>query len=508
LIVGIDLGTTFSAIARLDDLGKPEIISVNGQDTTPSVVFFDEAQNRILVGQEAVELGFFNPKGVEEFIKRRIGDQNDQYVRQFRNQQYRPEDISAEILKGLKIAAEFEVNEPVEQVVITVPANMTACGKERTRKAGEKAGFNSIMLVSEPTAAALDYTARRKPVAQNVAVYDLGGGTFDATILRMEPGTSGGWRVRVLATDGDNRLGGKDFDEAIIGYIAQQLASQHQVDRRSFGPQEFFELRRRAEQAKVELSGHNRHETTLRLNLLGRSYQINLNRDTFNSLIEGALIRAETKMDQAIGKAQLSTSQIDLVLLVGGSSRIPLVRERLCGKFGKEKVNSALNPDKAVAHGAALMAGKIKVEEESKQDSQGRQGRLGGVSEAVRNELGGLEVSDILPYSIGVVASRPNGPDFNSIILSRGTPLPMQNWSSRQYHTNTPGGAVISLVQGDTPELSQCITIGELQFDLPNLPAQTEVNVFIRCRADGLLEAVAEAPKYERSVQGEIRLRV
>jgi molecular chaperone DnaK len=350
-ILGIDLGTTNSAFAVMEG-GDPEII-VNGEGerTTPSVVAFDDGER--LVGKPAKNQAVKNPEQTIQSIKRHMGE--DDYTVTLDGEEYTPEQVSAMILQKIKHDAEEYLGDEVEKAVITVPAYFNDRQRQATKDAGEIAGFEVERIVNEPTAAAMAYGLDDES-DQTVLVYDLGGGTFDVSILDL-----GGGVYEVVATNGDNSLGGDDWDQAIIDHLADEFQSEHGVDLRE-DRQALQRLTEAAEEAKVELS--SRKETRINLPFIATTddgpldLEQKMTRATFESLTEDLIERTVGPTEQALSDAGYDKGDIDEVILVGGSTRMPQVQDKVEEMTGQEPKKN-VNPDEAVALGAAIQGGVL-----------------------------------------------------------------------------------------------------------------------------------------------------
>jgi len=350
-ILGIDLGTTNSAFAVMEG-GDPEIIvNAEGERTTPSVVAFDDGER--LVGKPAKNQAVKNPEQTIQSIKRHMGE--DDYSVTLDGEEYTPEQVSAMILQKIKRDAEEYLGDEIEKAVITVPAYFNDRQRQATKDAGEVAGFEVERIVNEPTAAAMAYGLDDES-DQTVLVYDLGGGTFDVSILDL-----GGGVYEVVATNGDNDLGGDDWDHAIIDYLADEFEDEHGVDLRE-DRQALQRLTEAAEEAKVELS--SRKETRINLPFIATTddgpldLEQKITRAKFESLTEDLIDRTVGPTEQALSDAGYDESDIDEVILVGGSTRMPQVQEQveeMTGQAPKKNVN----PDEAVALGAAIQGGVL-----------------------------------------------------------------------------------------------------------------------------------------------------
>ncbi|WP_277540508.1 molecular chaperone DnaK [Haloarcula laminariae] len=350
-ILGIDLGTTNSAFAVMEG-GDPEIIvNAEGERTTPSVVAFDDGER--LVGKPAKNQAVKNPEQTIQSIKRHMGE--DDYSVTLDGEEYTPEQVSAMILQKIKRDAEEYLGDEIEKAVITVPAYFNDRQRQATKDAGEIAGFEVERIVNEPTAAAMAYGLDDES-DQTVLVYDLGGGTFDVSILDL-----GGGVYEVVATNGDNDLGGDDWDHAIIDYLADEFESEHGIDLRE-DRQALQRLTEAAEEAKVELS--SRKETRINLPFIATTddgpldLEQKITRAKFESLTEDLIDRTVGPTEQALSDAGYDKSDIDEVILVGGSTRMPQVQDKVEEMTGQEPKKN-VNPDEAVGLGAAIQGGVL-----------------------------------------------------------------------------------------------------------------------------------------------------
>ncbi|MEF8757248.1 MAG: molecular chaperone DnaK, partial [Halobacteriales archaeon] len=351
-ILGIDLGTTNSAVAIMEG-GDPEIITnAEGDRTTPSVVGFTDDGER-LVGKPAKNQAVQNPDRTIESIKRHMGEED--YPVEIDDDEYSPEEVSAMILQKIKRDAEEYLGDEVERAVITVPAYFSDRQRQATKDAGEIAGLQVERIVNEPTAASMAYGLDDES-DQTVLVFDLGGGTFDVSILDL-----GGGVYEVVATNGDNDLGGDDWDEAIIDYLADEFENEHGIDLRE-DRQALQRLAEAAEEAKIELS--SRKETEINLPFITATddgplhLEESLTRAKFESLTEDLIARTVEPTETALEDAGYDKDDIDEVILVGGSTRMPQVQQKVGDLVGQEPKKN-VNPDEAVALGAAIQAGVL-----------------------------------------------------------------------------------------------------------------------------------------------------
>ncbi|RBY82725.1 molecular chaperone DnaK [Blastococcus sp. TF02A-26] len=355
--VGIDLGTTNSVVTVLEG-GEPTVIANSeGSRTTPSVVAFAK-NGEVLVGQSAKNQAVTNVDRTIRSVKRHMG--TDWKTSEIDGKQYTPQEISARILQKLKRDAETYLGEPVTDAVITVPAYFEDAQRQATKEAGEIAGLNVLRIVNEPTAAALAYGLDKGESEQTILVFDLGGGTFDVSLLEIGEGV-----IEVKATAGDNLLGGDDWDERVVKHLVQTFNAQNGIDL-SKDKLAMQRLREAAEKAKIELSGAQSTNVNLPYITAGADGPLHLDvtitRAEFQRLTQDLLDRCRAPFNQAVRDAGISVGQIDHVVLVGGSTRMPAVSELVKELTGGKEPNKGVNPDEVVAIGAALQAGVLKGE--------------------------------------------------------------------------------------------------------------------------------------------------
>ena len=354
-IIGIDLGTTNSCVAVMEG-GEPVVIANSeGARTTPSVVSF-QANGERLVGQVAKRQAITNPDHTIISIKREMGTDHKTHID---DKEYSPQEISAMILQKIKADAEAYLGEPVTQAVITVPAYFNDAERQATKDSGRIAGLEVLRIINEPTAASLAYGLDKTDHSEKIFVYDLGGGTFDVSILELGDGV-----FEVLSTNGDTKLGGDDFDNKVMDYIAETFKAENGIDLRN-DKMALQRLKEAAEKAKIELSSSM--QTNINLPFITadatgpKHINLDLTRAKFNELTHDLVQRSIEPMKKALADAGLSISQIDKVILVGGSTRIPAVQEAVKNFTGKEP-SKGVNPDECVAVGAAIQAGVLTGE--------------------------------------------------------------------------------------------------------------------------------------------------
>jgi molecular chaperone DnaK len=463
--IGIDLGTTYSSVAIVNELGIPSVVpNLKSERLTPSVVQFED--ETIIVGQTAKDSFGENPENTVMFAKRKIG--TDWYF-DYQGRRYSSVDISALILKKLVADAAVQLGQPVDYAVITVPAYFDDDRRSLTKMAAKLAGLEVLALLNEPTAAGIAFGLEKAKRDETVLVYDLGGGTFDVTVVSVRD-----QQIQTIASSGHHELGGKDFDDAIMGFVAEQFAAEH-----GFDPTKDVyisaELRTKAEKAKRDLS--EKSSTVVMLHADGKRTRVTLTREQFTELIKLRLNTTMSVVRSTLSDAKLRTSDIDRVLLVGGSTRIFSVRESLKNLFGKDP-DYSINPDEAVALGAAVFAAKKLSETEPE-----------SVVPAVIDRVGGLTITDVTSHSLGIEASRPGTVEmFHSILIRRNSPLPASQ--SRVFETNMSGQTAIKLAvyQGEFEDLRRCRAIGVFTLSgLPPRPPGQKIRITMTCNSDGIV---------------------
>jgi molecular chaperone DnaK len=461
--VGIDLGTTFSAIAHVNQHGVPEILpNAEGDRITPSVILFED--DDVIVGNYAKQAAVVYPEQVVEFVKRYMGDESFKFS--YKGKDYSPAQLSSFILAKLKHDAELRLGHRVEQAVITVPAYFTDVQRRLTIEAGEMAGLQVLKLINEPTAAAFAYGLNNMGKQARVLVYDLGGGTFDVTVVDI-----GGNEINVIATDGDHILGGKDFDDRLIQFVADAFKEKHGID-----PLEdlasYHDLRQKCVSAKISLT--RRPKVNVFHDYGSKVLRLAVTREQFEELTADLVTRSMDLTKSVLAAANIEPSGIDIILLAGGSTRMPMVRNLLTDLFGKQPATD-INPDECVALGAALTAA---IESAA----------LAGEESPVD-----IRTHDVTSHSLGMVVYR-DGRLFNSRIIARNTRIPAEK-TREDYSTTHDGQTTVDLwlVQGESEDPLQCTVLGHFEFyGIPPRPAGgARLAVTYRYNANGIVEVEA-----------------
>lgn len=502
IILGIDLGTTYSAMAYVDEHGDAKIIpNSDNERITPSVVFF-ESEDSIIVGQNAKDESELSPESVVAFVKREMGKKKDNVRVEeispglfsdpkpytFFGNTYAPETISSLILKKLKNDAEkFFNGQEIKDVVITVPAYFNESEKKATQDAGTQAGLNVLQVINEPTAAAIAYGLEGSQGNEKVFVFDLGGGTFDVTILEIK-GSGDSRIIDIIDSDGDHKLGGKDWDDAIINHACELYGLEYGEDPRE-DLEGFADLRVRAEKIKKQLS--EKSSGRFNMNCHGEKVRIEIDREKFRELTDDLMMKLETTCEMLLSNNKLTWHAINTVLLVGGSTRMPMVKEMLTNISGKEIRDDLVQPDECVALGAAMRGVMIKVNDGSSATSI--------LSEKVVEKYGGggLVVNDILSKSIGTSTYQTlmDGSEAlrMSFLFKRQMKLP--NTKSERFYTRADGQTrvLIDVREGESDDPENCRLLVEknLVFSRP-MPKGAPIQVTFSMDHSGLLNIQAK----------------
>lgn len=464
--VGIDLGTTFSAVAYLDDTGRPQtLVNAEGDKVTPSVVLFDG--DDVIVGKEAVKALSTDMESIAECAKRDLGQMA--FHKSFHGKQYPPQVILAYILKKLREDAEAQIGK-IERAVITVPAYFDEVRRKATQEAGYLAGIDVLDIINEPTSAAIAYgfqqhfTDGRSPdgrPCRYLLVYDLGGGTFDVTVMEIGSGD-----YIALATDGDVQLGGRDWDQRLVDFAADRFFDEHGMDPRS-EPNSLGRLLRECEDAKRTLSA--RSKATISVDFGGHSSRIPITREFFEQITNDLLGRTEFTTRQTLKAANLEWSDVDRILLVGGSTRMPAVSNMLEQVSGIQPERS-ISPDEAVAYGAAIRAGMKLAKEQGKRTN--------------------FKIKNVNSHSLGLVGHNlQTNRKQTAFLIRRNTHLPVT--VEKVFRTRSDGqeSILVQIVEGESENPEECSQVGKcvVRNLPPNLPAKTPVRVRFHYAEDGRL---------------------
>jgi len=475
-IVGIDLGTTNSVVAVMEG-GEPKVIpNKHGSNLTPSVVGFTESGERV-VGQLAKRQAIINPRNTVYSIKRFMGRRrsevaqeekmfpyevigsSDEPVRvRSRGKDYTPQEISAMVLADLKETAEAYLGEKVTEAVITCPAYFNDSQRQATKEAGRIAGFDVKRVINEPTAAALAYGLDKKKGVQKIAVYDLGGGTFDISILEIDNQV-----IHVLSTNGNTHLGGDDFDHILINYVVDEFKRTSKVDLRK-DPMAMQRLKEACERAKCELSSMLETEINLPYIAEAQNLSVKLNRSKLEQLI-GDLVRSSLKpVEQALADAKLKPSEINEVVLVGGSTRIPMVQKLVKDYFGREP-NRSVNPDEIVAVGAAVQGAILQGDKD-------------------------ILLLDVTPLTLGLKVEG----GLMVPLISRNSAIPTKKSQVFSTAADNQPAVTIEVYQGERPMANDNRKLGT--FDLDGIPAARrgvpQIEVTFDMDANGILNVTAK----------------
>ena len=458
-IIGIDLGTTNSAVSVMEGGDAIIIPNIEGNRTTPSVVAFTKDGER-LVGETAKRQAITNPERTIQSIKREMGHD---YTVDIDGKKYTPQEISAMILQKLKSDAESYLGETITDAVITVPAYFTDAQRQATKDAGKIAGLNVKRIVNEPTAAALAYGEDKSKGSETVMVYDLGGGTFDVSILELSDGV-----FEVHATRGNNRLGGDDFDQRVIDYIAEEFKKEHGVDLKA-DKMSLQRLKEAAEKAKKELSSTMSTNINLPFITANQSGPLHLNMDLtrakFEELISDLVKKTEGPVLDAMKDAGLTKDQIDKVLLVGGSTRVPAVQECIKRLVGKEPQKD-INPDECVSLGAAIQGGVLS------------------------GDVKDLLLLDVTPLSLGIETMG----NITTRLIERNTTIPTKKSQIFTTAADNQTSVDIHVLQGERQMAQDNITLGRFQLDgiAPARRGIPQIEVTFDIDANGIVNVTAK----------------
>ena len=485
VVIGIDLGTTNSAVACVDSSGRPEVLpNSDGKKITPSVVQVRE-DGSMLVGEAAKREMPLELENTAQFFKRDIGTP---IVYEYRGRSYTPRDLSAAVLRQLKLDAERALNQEVRRAVITVPAYFHDGPRVSTRGAAEDAGLEVIQIINEPTAAAIAYGLRHMDHEETVLVYDLGGGTFDISLVRISPDA-----IEVIGTDGNHTLGGKDWDDRLLEFLCSKFQERNGINPLD-DPFIFQELLIRAEQAKKTLS--ERLATVVPINCGGKMDRIEITRVEFEGLTADLLAQTEMLMTKVLNETHYDYAKVDSALMVGGSTRMPAC-QALVGRLTGKAPNTSVNPDECVALGAAIQATQYEAGARGLVYRPAQKRTASGRGLIIR------PVCDVMSHSMGMVAVSADGHRYlNSILIPKNQSIP--NSEIRPYKVHTRKGikntTSVYVTQGEDDDLSNCSFVGKYVIDdIPHDDASV-VNICFEYDRSGVVTVSATERKSERKL--------
>ncbi|MCB9778358.1 MAG: Hsp70 family protein [Alphaproteobacteria bacterium] len=514
LVLGIDLGTTFSAMAIVDRFGKPVIVpNADGHPTTPSVVHFYH-RDACVVGEEAVKMVVVDPTNVVRFVKRSMGEPD--FTLEFFGRSYTPQELSAIILRKMKEDAEEALGRAVRDAVITVPAYFNSAQRGATAEAGVLAGLNVLSIINEPTTAAIAYGVENLGHDRRLLVFDLGGGTFDVTLMEIA-----GVSFRTIASDGNAELGGKDWDDRLVNHVAEQFVERFEVDPRD-DPHRYQELYERCLHAKLSLS--SRPRAVIPVTYRGHRLVVSVTREEFEGMTRDLVDQCADTCSLVMERSGASWDDLDEVLLVGGSTRMPMIRDRLAALSGSTP-NATVNPDECVALGAAL-AGVLRhrpdhpallthrqaLARRSKAASDGAPAApvAAPAAELPRNTgsepplsggqtdpgaLGGLpglpqvEVTDVTTHPLGVIVLDRNLEERVITLIPSATSVPVEKRGRFAYAYDNMTAVRVEITEGEGQSRDEVKVIGEVILDnLPPRPRGTVIDVIYRYGVNQILE--------------------
>jgi molecular chaperone DnaK len=514
-VLGIDLGTTFSAMSIVNQFGKPEILTnAEGHPTTPSVVhFYDDGA--CVVGDEAVKMVVVDPTNVVRFIKRHMGE--DEFALDFFGHTHTPQEISALILRKLADDASERLGVEVPDAVVTVPAYFNSAQRGATSEAGAIAGLNVLSIINEPTAAAIAYGLDRLGTDRKIMVFDLGGGTFDVTVMHIH-----GQTLTTLSSDGNAELGGKDWDDRLLNHVAEEFLEKHNADPRDDAVA-YQELYERVLHAKISLSTKDR--ALIPVNYAGRRAAMKVTRSTFEALTRDLVDQCADTCEIVLDKAHLAWPDLDDVLLVGGSTRMPMVRDLLRRTSGRD-ASDAVNPDECVAMGAAL-AGVLRHRPdhpsrhtsrpavstsvpprrprqntppnpdrpEVTQEAPRRGAVIGmaygghvAIEGAKASALPDVQIEDVTTHPLGIVVLDRNRDERVYELIPEGTALPHEYSGRFAYAYDNMTAVRVEVTEGAGRSREEVTVIGKVELrDLPPRPKGTPIEVVYSYGVDQIL---------------------
>ncbi len=526
-IFGIDLGTTYSSLAMVDDYGKPVVIpNSDNQHITPSVVFFDG--ENVVVGEVAKESSKIYPNDVVSFVKRSMGE--PAFIFEHDGKMFRAEEISSFIIRKVVQDAELYLNEKITDVVITCPAYFGINEREATRRAGEIAGYNVRQIINEPTAAAIAYGTLESMGDKVVLVYDLGGGTFDITMIDIQSNA-----IEVICTGGDHNLGGKDWDDRIVAYLLQEFQNTTKTEEDILeDPDTCQDLLLSAEKAKKVLS--QRDKTPVLITHGGERVKVLLERKKFEEITQDLLERTVALTHEMLEEAKKKGYwNYDEIILVGGSSRMPQVATRIAQEFSTTP--RIFDPDEAVAKGAAIYGWKLSINEGMKQKAAEKTGKtaeqleavsdeeLNGVLEEVEQLVAddtGYDISDIkrsrvqiknvTSKSFGIIAHDSNDQEVIFNLILKNTAVPTVITKTFGTAIDDQEAVSIQIMENESSETiappEQAVVIGTAVLNLPTgLSADTPIDITFKLNEEGRLEITAVESSESRRIKATVKTR-
>lgn len=478
-VVGIDLGTTYSAVAVQNEDGHVTVLKNSAGNTiTPSVICFQQ-DGSVLVGEDAKAMLDMGDENIAAFFKRSMGDRY--YTQNFHGRNYTAEDLSAILLEKLKKDAEAALGEPITGAVITVPAYFDDAPRKATVEAAKRAGLNVLRIINEPTSAALAYGLKNFQKTQTVMVYDLGGGTFDVSLVQISEN-----EVHVLATDGDHALGGRDWDERLIRYVVNQFQNDYDMNLlEDIALSQ--ELLIRSENTKRQLS--RLQKTSLKVAYKGERASYEITQSLFESLCDDLLYKTQVLCESVLSscKPPMSWANLDGVLLVGGSTRMPMV-ERLVERLSGKKPLHNINVDEAVAIGAAIQAASEALQAEEKTPY--------GLQRMRSSAAAGLvKIRDVTSHSLGAVAISSDGTRYiNEIIIPKNSAIPCTEKKSFKIRVPRNGGTQeVYMLQGESSQPLACVILGKYVFSeiMPEKGNEAKVEISYTYNQNGVVEVDA-----------------
>ena len=489
-VVGIDLGTTFSAVAHVNEYGQPEIIpNAENHRITSSMILFKEGS--VTVGNVAKRHARSVPEQIVDFVKREMGKSKEAFFRTFNGKDYSAEELSSLILTKLKQDAEEYLGTEITDAVITVPAHFHDAQREATRNAGKIAGLNILHVLNEPTAAALAYGIDQLGYEQTVFVFDLGGGTFDVTIMKVTES-----EIEMIATNGDHRLGGKNWDDKITIYVAEMFDIEHgENPLQDLGAYQSLQVN--AVNAKILLS--HQESTSIVCEYNGKTTVVELTRKKFEALTAELLKRCRALCEIVLSEGNMTWADVDTVLLVGGSTRMPMVREMIANISGKKVNPQAVNPDEVVALGAALQGTLHQIAESTASTPD--------VPDAVIDrffEQDGapkVTVTDGATHNLGLVVLNAFREPIIHVMIPKMTAVPCEKEDIFRTVEDNQRSVLVEVVQGleqdqlkDEIEIFETYKLGECTLELPQgLPEGSPVRIIYSYNRHQLLEVTATA---------------